>query len=218
MHSSTPHPGTPEEEENLPVLSETSAENYIEHPSDPYQDQHHLNPSPGPEYIQFIPRPSEIYSNPNTDGLQDHDRRPLYRTVIYTTYRPLLNGYEFNNCYPRLGHTRDIHITTTRYQLNRVHLFQIFTTRIYNMVISGQIQTPVQHWERTYHTKQIDLFIHYIRYKSHQHFFQQWFRNQREICQLIDSIDLHTSRGPTKQRSTQPFYGEFQIPQWSDLS
>jgi regulator of replication initiation timing len=74
MHSSTPHPGTLEEEEDSPALSETSADNYIEHPSDPYQDQHHLDPGPEPEYIQFIPHPSEIYSNPNTDGLQDHDR------------------------------------------------------------------------------------------------------------------------------------------------
>jgi hypothetical protein len=176
------------------------------HWSDPYQDQHHLNPGPEPKYIQFIPQPSEIYSNPNTDGLQDNDQQPLYRTVIYTTYQPPLNGYEFNNYYPRLGHTRDIHITTTCYQLNQVHLFQIFTTRVYNMVISGQIYTPVQHWECTYHTKQIDLFIHYIWYESHQHFFRQWFRNQRQICELIDSIDLHTSRGPTEQRSAQPFY------------
>jgi hypothetical protein len=85
-HNNTPHPGSPEEEEDSLALSETLADNYIDHPSDPYQDQHHLDPGPGPEYIQFVPRPSEIYSNPNTDGLQDHDRRPLYRTVIYTTY------------------------------------------------------------------------------------------------------------------------------------
>jgi hypothetical protein len=86
MHNSTPHPGSPEEEEDSLALSETLADNYIEHLSDPYQDQHHLNPGPGPEYIQFVPYPSEIYSNPNTDGLQDHNQQPLYRTVIYTTY------------------------------------------------------------------------------------------------------------------------------------
>jgi hypothetical protein len=32
-HSSTPHPGSPEEEEDSPALSETSADNYIKHPS-----------------------------------------------------------------------------------------------------------------------------------------------------------------------------------------
>jgi hypothetical protein len=50
-HSNTPHPGSPEEEEDSPALSETSADNYINHPSDPYQDQHHLDPGLGPEYI-----------------------------------------------------------------------------------------------------------------------------------------------------------------------
>jgi hypothetical protein len=85
-HTNTPHPGSSDKEEDSPALSETLADNYIDHLSDPYQDQHHLNPGPGPEYIQFIPHLSEIYSNPNSENLQDHNQCPLYRTVIYTTY------------------------------------------------------------------------------------------------------------------------------------
>jgi hypothetical protein len=50
-HTSTPHPGSPDEEDDSLALSETSVDNYINHPSDPYQDQHHLNPGLGPEYI-----------------------------------------------------------------------------------------------------------------------------------------------------------------------
>jgi hypothetical protein len=73
MHVSTPHPGSPNKEDDSLALLETSADDYIDHPSDSYQDQHHLDPGPGPEYIQFILHPSEIYSNPNTNGLQDND-------------------------------------------------------------------------------------------------------------------------------------------------
>jgi hypothetical protein len=54
-HVTTPHPGSPDKEDDLLALSETSVDNYIDHPPDPYQDQDHLDPGPGPEYIQFIP-------------------------------------------------------------------------------------------------------------------------------------------------------------------
>jgi hypothetical protein len=54
-HISTPYPGSLDEEDNSLALLETLADNYIDHPSDPYQDQNHLDPGPGPEYIQFIP-------------------------------------------------------------------------------------------------------------------------------------------------------------------